>query len=51
MSFYITTIYLCGLPLKGDEGDNFYVIDSGEVEVSLANRMRECILISKLNLF
>lgn len=42
MSFCITSIYgfvlhLCGLPCHstGDEGDNFYVIDSGEVEVCL----------------
>jgi len=34
--------------LKGDEGDNFYVIDCGEVEVGLANRMREYVLIFKL---
>ena len=47
MSFYITSMYgfnlhLCGLLYTGDEGDNFYVIDSGEVEVCLIiNRMQK----------
>lgn len=43
MSFYITSIYgfimhLCGLSRIGDEGDNFYVIDCGEVEVCLYHK-------------
>ena len=33
-------MHLCGLSRIGDEGDNFYVIDSGEVEVCLYHKNR-----------
>ena len=35
---------------QGDDGDNFYIVDTGEVEVSLRHSYQKCVCFTKIDL-